>query len=154
MIQVQIETDPELISPVKDECSLILKTVFADQKINVAEITLVFGKDELLAQLKKKYFGKNHLTDVIAFRLNDESESWVEGEIYISLPRAKENSQKFEEPFPKEIVRLIIHGALHLIGYTDDTSESKQKMTEMEDHYFKTINWDNILSTAKEIINE
>ena len=91
---------------------------------------------------------------MIAFRLNDESESWVEGEIYISLHRAKENSQKFEEPFPKEIVRLIIHGSLHLIGYTDDTSESKQKMTEMEDHYFETINWDNILPTAKEIINE
>ena len=59
MIQLQIETDPELISPVKDICSAILKNVFTDQEITDADITLIFVKDELLAQLKKKYFGKN-----------------------------------------------------------------------------------------------
>ena len=154
MIQLQIETDPELISPVKDICSAILKNVFTDQEITDADITLIFVKDELLAQLKKKYFGKNHLTDVITFCLNDESEQQIEGEIYISIPRAKENALKFDVPFEKEIARLIIHGALHLIGYTDDTSGSKNEMTHLEDQYLETTIWNNILNSTKEMINE
>jgi len=108
----------------------------------------------MLAQFKKKYFGKNHLTDVITFRLNDESEQQIEGEIYISLPRAKENALKFDVPFEKEIARLIIHGSLHLIGYTDDTSGSKNEMTHLEDRYLETTIWNNILNSTKEMINE
>ena len=154
MIQLQIETDPELISPVKDICSAILKNVFTDQNITNANVTIVFGKDELLTQFKKKYFGKNHLTDVIAFRLNDESEQQIDGEIYISFPRAKENALKFDEPFEKEITRLMIHGSLHLIGYTDDTSNTKNKMTQLEDQYLEKIIWENILPSTKKIINE
>ena len=154
MIQIQIETDPKLIFPVKDVCSSILKKVFSDQNISDAELTLIFGNDELLAKLKKEYFGKEHPTDVIAFRLNDESKKQIEGEIYISLPRAKENAQRFNEPFEKEISRLIIHGSLHLIGYIDNTSVSKNKMTALEDHYLGNINWKNILPSKKEIINE
>ncbi len=151
MIRVQIESDPELVSPVKDECSSILKTVFADQNITDADLTLVFGNDELLAKLKKKYFGKDYLTDVIAFRLNEDSEQQVEGEIYISLPRAKENAKQFHEPFEREITRLIIHGALHLIGYRDNTSGSKNEMTELEEKYLDTEIWKIILLSTNEM---
>ena len=154
MIRLQIETDPEFFSPKKDICASILTNVFTAQNIVSANITLIFGKDELLTQLKKKYFGKNHLTDVISFRLNDKSEQQIEGEIYISLPRAKENALKFDVPFEKEIARLIIHGSLHLIGYTDDTSGSKNEMTHLEDRYLETTIWNNILNSTKEMINE
>ena len=86
--------------------------------------------------------------------MNDESEQQIEGEIYISLPRAKENALKFDVPFEKEIARLIIHGSLHLIGYTDDTSGSKNEMTHLEDRYLETTIWNNILNSTKEMINE
>ena len=145
MIRLQIETDPEFISPVKDICASVLTNVFTDQNIVSANITLIFGKDELLTRLKKKYFGKNHLTDVIAFRLNDESEKQIDGEIYISLPRAKDNAIKFGEPIEKEITRLMIHGSLHLIGYTDDTSNTKNEMTQLEDQYLANTMWKSIL---------
>ena len=149
MIRLQIETDPEFISPVKDICASVLTNVFTAQNIVSANITLIFGKDELLTQLKKKYFGKNHLTDVIAFRLNDKSEQQVDGEIYISFPRAKENALKFDEPFEKEITRLMIHGSLHLIGYTDDTSNTMNEMTHLEDQYLEDTIWKDILPAEK-----
>ncbi|MDP6684835.1 MAG: rRNA maturation RNase YbeY [Candidatus Marinimicrobia bacterium] len=154
MIQVNIEIDPELIFIDKDVCKEIVKSVFKAQRIQNSEITVIFGKDELLTSLKKKHFGKDHLTDVIAFRLNNESEQQVEGEIYISLPRAKENALHYNEPFEKEISRLIIHGSLHLIGYTDNTSISKNKMTEMEEHYLGNIDWKHLLPSKKEMKNE
>jgi len=149
VIRLQIETDPEFISPVKDICASVLTNVFTDQNIVSANITLIFGKDELLTRLKKKYFGKDHLTDVIAFSLNDKSEQQIDGEIYISFPRAKENALKFDEPFEKEITRLMIHGSLHLIGYKDDTSNTKNKKTQLEDQYLENIIWKNILPATK-----
>ena len=149
MIRLQIETDPEFISPVKDICASVLTNVFTDQNIVSANITLIFGKDELLTRLKKKYFGKDHLTDVIAFCLNDKSEQQIDGEIYISFPRAKENALKFDEPFEKEITRLMIHGSLHLIGYTDDTSNTMNEMTHLEDQYLENTIWKDIFSAKK-----
>jgi rRNA maturation RNase YbeY len=149
VIRLQIETDPEFFSPKKDICATVLTNVFTAQNIVSANITLIFGKDELLTQLKKKYFGKNHLTDVIAFRLNDKSEQQVDGEIYISFPRAKENALKFDEPFEKEITRLMIHGSLHLIGYTDDTSNKMNEMTHLEDQYLEDTIWKDILPAEK-----
>ena len=50
----------------------------------IADLSLIFGNDNLLADLKKKFFDLDHYTDVIAFRLNDYDENNVEGEIYIS----------------------------------------------------------------------
>jgi rRNA maturation RNase YbeY len=154
VIRLQIETDPKFISPVKDICASVLTNVFTDQDIASANITLIFGKDELLTQLKKKYFGKDHLTDVIAFRLNDKSEQQIDGEIYISFPRAKENALKFDEPFKKEITRLMIHGSLHLIGYTDDTSNTMNEMTKLEDQYLENKIWKDILPAGEKMINE
>ncbi len=148
MIQVSVEIGSKLISVDEDVCKKIVKRVFKTQKIQNTEVTVIFGTDELLNSLKKEYFGKDHLTDVIAFRLNDHSEQNVEGEIYISVPRAKENAQKFNEPFEKEIARLMIHGTLHLIGYKDDTPKSKQKMSDRENQFLEIGIWNNLSANA------
>jgi len=98
----------------------------------------------LLSNLKIEYFHKDHLTDVIAFRLNDYDEKDVEGEIYISLPRANENAKSFGEPFDKEVARLIIHGCLHLLGFDDESKEEKTEMTKLENDSLSQNNWQNL----------
>ena len=112
--------------------------------ISQADLLLIFGDDDLLADLKKKFFDLNHYTDVIAFRLNEYEEKNVEGEIYISLPRAKENANKFNQSFYKELGRLIIHGGLHLLGYKDDTKKNKLEMEKKEDLYLEEVNWEKL----------
>ena len=59
----------------------------------------------------------------------------IEGEIYISLNRVKENAKEFNEEFINELKRVMIHGCLHLIGHDDDTVEQKEKMTFLENRY-------------------
>ena len=86
----------------------------------------------------------NQYTDVIAFRLNEYGELFVEGEVYISLPRAKENAKIFDEPYSREVSRLIIHGCLHLIGLKDKTHIEKKNMTNNEDAILKVINWEEL----------
>ena len=109
-----------------------------------ADLSFVFGNDKLLNNLKKQFFQKDHFTDVIAFRLNDYEEENIEGEVYISLPRAKANAKNFNQPYNKEIARLIIHGSLHLLGYNDSTKKDKTKMTKKEDIHLNKVNWNKI----------
>ena len=146
MIKIRIEKDPELEQPDDEICCNVLRTVLEDQGIDDGTITTIFGQDELLLSLKKQFFKKNQFTDVIAFRLNNYEEKTVEGEVYISLPRAKENAKIFGEPFEKEVVRLLIHGVLHLLGYDDSSKKSKKEMTLLEDTYLKMVNWKKIFS--------
>ena len=141
MIKIRSECDPTLNGPnlsfLKSTVSRILKL----HKTIKAEILFVFALDELLADIKNQYFHKNHFTDVIAFRLNEYNETFIEGEVYISLPRAKENAKIFNQPYEKEVTRLIIHGCLHLIGFKDDTKSDKKAMTELEDDILDETEW-------------
>lgn len=151
MIKIRIEKDPELDQPDDEICCKILRTVLEDQDIDDGTITVIFGQDELLRGLKKQFFQKNQFTDVIAFRLNNYEEKVVEGEVYISLPRARENAKTFGEPFEREISRLLIHGVLHLLGYEDDTKKSKMVMTSLEDKYLKMVQWKKLFTKENKI---
>ena len=145
MIDVIVEIDPDLSGIDKKKSIKILKSTFTKESINQAKINLIFAKDKLLNDLKIKYFQKDHLTDVIAFRINDYTDKIVEGEIYISLDRAIDNAKKYNQEIPKELARLIIHGALHLLNYKDKTKDEKLKMREMEDKYLKDFDWKTLL---------
>ena len=141
MIQVSHGDDLNLDPPSSSQAEKIVKETFNFKKILDYDISLVFVSDEYLSNLKQKYFKVNQYTDVIAFRLNEYGTPFVEGEIYISLPRAKENARIFDEPYSREVSRLIIHGCLHLIGLKDKTQIEKKNMTNNEDTILKVINW-------------
>ena len=142
---ITIEEDPTFSGFNQAIIQNIINTVFEKEGYAVDNIALVFGNDDLLNSLKKEFFKKDHLTDVIAFRLNDYAEKNVEGEIYISVPRAKENAKLFKESFAKEVSRLIIHGGLHLLNYDDGTKEDKDTMTRKEEAYLKQCPWQNLI---------
>ena len=144
MIQISHEEDLNLDPPISLHVEKIVKETFNFKNILNYDISLVFVSDEYLTDLKKKYFNMNQYTDVIAFRLNEYGTPFVEGEVYISLPRAKENAKIFDEPYSKEVSRLIIHGCLHLIGLKDKTHIEKENMTNNEDAILKVINWEGL----------
>jgi len=143
MINVQIETDPKLVKLKESSILKLVSEVMESENIKTAEILLIFTTDNILMELKKKYFDQEHYTDVIAFRLNDNNEDEVEGEIYISVPQVKKNAKQYSQVFDKELSRIIIHGSLHLLNYEDKTPQEKIKMTEKEDYYLNKINWEN-----------
>ena len=144
MININIESDPKFKEPNHSIVSSLISYVMDYEGIYEADLSYVFGNDKLLNNLKKEFFQKDHFTDVIAFRLNDYDQENVEGEVYISLPRAKANAKKFDQPYNKEIARLIIHGSLHLLGYKDSTKKDKTKMTKKEDIHLNNVNWNKI----------
>ena len=149
MINITSDCDPSLISPDLKYIKALAKNIFSENNIKDAELSYIFCDDNHLLNLKKKFFKQNHLTDVIAFRLNNYEEQKVEGEIYISLPRAKENAQIYEEPYGREVARLIIHGCLHLIGYLDKTKSQKKIMNEHENYFLNKIDHLNLFQNGK-----
>lgn len=144
MIRVSCECDPSLKMPDTSFLEKTVKQFFNIYNVKDSDLQFIFGTDDLLSSLKKQFFNKDQFTDVIAFRLNDYKIQTVEGEIYISLPRAKENAELYGEPYEKEVSRLIVHGCLHLLGFNDDSKIEKKKMTKMEDEFLGQINWENI----------
>tara|TARA_B100000519_G_C14028339_1_gene336789 strand:+ start:72 stop:518 length:447 start_codon:yes stop_codon:yes gene_type:complete len=141
MIHISHGDDLTLDPPISSRAEKIVEATFNFKNILDYDISLIFVSDEYLSGLKKQYFKRDEYTDVIAFRLNEYGKPFVEGEVYISLPRAKENSQNFDEPYSREVSRLIIHGCLHLIGLKDKTDIEKENMTNNEDAVLEVINW-------------
>jgi len=144
MIDIIVEIDPHLLGIDKQKSIDILTSTLQEEQIRKAKINLIFAKDKLLNKLKIEYFQKDHLTDVIAFRINDYTDKKVEGEIYISLERAIENAKEYEEKISKELARLIIHGTLHLLNYKDNSDKEKLTMTGLENKYLRSFNWNKI----------
>ena len=145
MINVQFEIDPNVDKPNTEISSELISRVITQEGVEAAEILVILTSDKILIDLKKKFFNKEHLTDVIAFRMNEYEEEKVEGEIYISIPQVEKNAKEYDESYSKELARIIIHGSLHLLNYDDATPDDKIKMTEKENFYLNKIDWNNLL---------
>ena len=122
-------------------CAQIVKKVLTHYNFKSFDINLIFTSETYVSNLKKEFFSKTQWTDVIAFPMHNKNEKSVEGEIYISMPTAKDNAKIYKQSYGKELARLVIHGSLHLLGIEDDTDEKKEKMNKLEDYFLKDISW-------------
>jgi len=111
----------------------ISETVIAEG-YKLKELNYIFCSDEYLLQINRQYLYHDTYTDIITFD-NSENERTIVGDIFISIHRISENAAKFGISEKDELHRVIIHGALHLLGYKDKTAPAKQKMTGKEDFY-------------------
>jgi len=111
-----------------------INTVALKEKASVKAINYVFCLDSFLLQLNQDFLKHNTFTDIITFDYSSSRKS-LEGEIYISLDRIKENALKFKSTLDEELHRVIIHGILHLIGYKDKSKAEKLLMRKKEDAY-------------------
>ena len=114
-------------------------------KIKTLELNFISGNT--IQKLNKKYLDHDNSTDVITFDYS-ENNNKLEGEIFISINDAKHNAKKYRCTIDKEIIRLIVHGILHLIGYKDYRKEDRKKMKKAEDYIlnkFYFLNKDNII---------
>jgi rRNA maturation RNase YbeY len=101
---------------------------------SILSLSYVFCIDAYLLNINKKYLNHDTLTDIITFDYSEETKA-LEGEIYISIPRVKENARKLETDFDTELHRVIVHGVLHLVGYRDRLVKEKKEMREREEGY-------------------
>ena len=105
---------------------------FKSEKVKKADILIVLCDDIYIRELNKKYLKHDFPTDVLAFTLGEDT---IEGEIYVSYERAKEQAEEYKVSLTNELLRLAVHGALHLVGYDDKTKKQKELMFQLESSY-------------------
>ncbi len=109
--------------------------VVLDEGNKIVRLSYVFCDDNYLLKLNQEFLDHNTLTDILTFPYSDEE--GMKGEIFISVERVQDNAKALNIPFDDELKRVMIHGVLHLLGYTDRTAQDKRKMRAKEEEKIK-----------------
>lgn len=100
-------------------------------------LSFVFCTDDYLLDVNKKFLNHDYYTDIITFDYNESN--IVSGDFIISIDRVKENALIQKSTFQIELYRVIIHGVLHLLGFSDKSEIQQKEMRKSEDLYLSQL---------------
>lgn len=107
--------------------------ILEQENSKLERLAYIFCSDEYLLNMNKKFLQHNFYTDILTFETS--TSQYIKAEIYISVDRIKDNSKFFGVSFKTEMLRVLIHGVLHLCGYNDHNNSQKSLMRKKEDFY-------------------
>ena len=133
MISFNYETDFELVNEEAFENWII--DIVDSEASAVGEINYVFCDDEYLHKINVEYLNHDTLTDIISFDYTVGN--LIQGDIFISIERVKDNANDFKVSFEEELKRVMAHGVLHYCGYKDKTGADAELMRQKEEEKIK-----------------
>ncbi len=113
----------------------ILSKIAKDHKLSIASIEINLVSDNQLLEINKLSLNHDYYTDIITFDYTERKD--INGDIYISLDRIRENAKTYNNSPYEELLRVMCHGVLHLCGYKDKSKIDKKQMTAMENKYLE-----------------
>lgn len=113
--------------------SWLLRVAQNENKV-LRSLSIIFVSDEYELELNQSFLKHDYYTDIITFNYSSQPEI-IEGEMYISADRVKENAVKFNVSLFNEALRVMVHGLLHLCGRDDQSTSEKEAMDSLEDYY-------------------
>ena len=129
MISFNYETDFTLSNEAHYE--EWISRIIDSEGFDEGEINYIFCDDEYLHKINVEYLDHDTLTDIISFDYTEGN--LLQGDIFVSVERVKENALDFKVPFEDEIKRVLSHGILHYCGYKDKSHEDELLMRSKED---------------------
>lgn len=102
----------------------------------LSSLTYVFCSDEYLLNINRRFLNHDYYTDIITFDISEKNKE-INGDIYISIDRVKDNAKTLDQTYTIEMLRVIFHGALHLCGYKDKSRSEQLEMRRREDYYLR-----------------
>jgi probable rRNA maturation factor len=117
-----------------------IKQTITHEGQQLRELNFIFCTDEYLLQINREYLNHDTYTDIVTFD-NSVVSGKIIGDIFISVERIQENAEKFKVAKRDELHRVMVHGVLHLLGYTDKGAKAKAQMTEKENQYLGLRNF-------------
>lgn len=121
----------DLVLPDENRLQTWLSHLIASEECTLRQLHFIFCSDEYLHRLNVTYLQHDTLTDVITFPYAEPPE--IEGDVFISVERVRDNAAELGVPFEEELHRVMAHGTLHLCGYGDKTESEAARMREKED---------------------
>ncbi|WP_192347436.1 rRNA maturation RNase YbeY [Algoriphagus sp. Y33] len=113
-----------------------LKLLAEAENHTITDLNYIFCSDEYLHNINVEYLDHDTYTDIITFDNSDDKEI-IEGDIFISIERVKENAEMLNTQLEKELSRVISHGLFHLLGYKDKSKTELSLMRSKEDFAIK-----------------
>ena len=115
----------------------IIELIIGNENKVSGELSYIITGADSLRKINREFLDHDYDTDVISFNYNDGR--IINGEIYVSIEVVRENAINYNVSFRSELLRVLFHGVLHLLGYDDKTKEQKAAMREMEDMWLAKI---------------
>lgn len=128
MINFNYET--EFLLENEEAIATWISDVIVSEKKNEGEINYIFCNDDYLHKINMEYLNHDTLTDVISFDYSLGNE--INGDIFISIERVRDNAIDFKVEFSNELKRVLVHGILHYCGYKDKTKSEEILMRNKE----------------------
>lgn len=121
----------------------VLKLILDEKGRSSAEVSVVYVDDGDMRNLNRNYRGMNKSTDVLAFPMNDGKFAAINpdllGDIVISVPTARKQSEAHDQSLERELSVLLVHGLLHLLGYDHETDVTEKHMKELEGEFLMLV---------------
>ncbi|MEO1099362.1 MAG: rRNA maturation RNase YbeY [Bacteroidota bacterium] len=109
-----------------------INLIITQEGSSLEELNFIFCSDDFLHRMNFEYLDHDTLTDIITFDQSEQSKS-IEGDIFISIDRVTDNAKDLNSTFQDELDRVIAHGVLHLLGFTDKTDAEQSLMRKKEE---------------------
>ena len=113
----------------------IVKEVIGKEEKILGDIHFIITNDKNLLEINLEFLEHDYFTDVITFNYNEDNV--INGEIYISLDRVKENAINYNVSLEEELLRVLVHGILHLLGFDDSDESGSDDMKRLEDFWLR-----------------
>jgi rRNA maturation RNase YbeY len=139
MAAIHFHTSDQGISlPGKTILKTLLSDLFRKEGRQLAGLSIVFCSDDYLLELNRQFLQHDYYTDILTFLMSERGAP-VEGELYISVDRVRDNARTLGVPALQELRRVILHGALHLCGYKDKLKKDQALIRQKEDRYLQLL---------------
>lgn len=135
---IYVDLDHDRLSIRPDFIEACVRNVLVGEDVLRAEVGIVLGNRALVRALNRRYLEHDQATDVLSFPLSGDGDV-LQGEVYVDLDTAEERCAEFGTSFVMEAARYVVHGILHLVGYSDETDEQRDAMRELEDKYLEKM---------------
>ena len=125
---------------IEDELPIIdlLKTVAFSKGKPINKFFFHFVSESKIQQVNKDHLTHDYVTDVITFDYSDER--GIRAEAFICPSEVLKNAKRYKQPAENEVVRVVLHALLHVLGYDDKTKKSRQEMRKQEDSFLASFN--------------
>ena len=114
-----------------------LLAVLVNEGAEIFSIDYSFVDKKQMIKINKKHLNHNYLTDVLAFNYSEDST--IQGDVFVSEEMVRANAQEYSQSFSDELLRVMLHGLLHLCGHNDKTPEQQNRIRGLEDKYLKLL---------------
>ena len=117
-----------------------LKMVAEQEGYTLGDVTYIFCSSEVHRKMNIDYIGHDYFTDIITFDYSDLEQGVVSGDIFIDVETVADNARIYGATARQEMLRVVVHGVLHLCGQKDKTPRANAQMHRKEDKYLKFWN--------------